>query len=620
MNLHVLLPVAALLCAAGCADPSADRVPPPATDPHSHARQGEVAVTHITLDLTADFVTRRLHGSAVLTLQQRSGADSVVMDADGLEIDSVVLDDGTPATWRVGEPVPAVPGRPLIIRINRTTAHVLIRYTTGPDAPALQWLTPDQTTARKHPFLYTQSQALLARSWIPCQDNPSVRVTYDARVTVPAGLLALMSAGNQPALRPDGVYTFRMPHPIPSYLIALAVGDLTFRPLGARSGVYAEPAVVDTAAWEFADVERMMEATERLYGPYRWDRYDILVLPPAFPYGGMEHPMLTFATPTLLAGDRTLVSTIAHELAHSWSGNLVTNAHWRDFWLNEGFTTYLERRIVEELYGREFAEVQYVLYGQEVRRTVAQLGADHPDTRLQVDLTGRDPDEALTDIQYEKGALFLRLCEETVGREQWDAFLRSYFDTYAFQPMTTEGFEAYLDRRLLAENSAARSAIDPGAWIHGPGIPPNAPAPSAPILETVAAEAARFLEGTHAAELRTDGWSSNAWIHFLRNLPDSLPAARIAELDLRFRFTSSGNAELLVVWLAKAVMAGYAPALPVVDAFLTRVGRARLLDPLYRALLTTPEGARHARELYARARSGYHAVTQRTLDALMTPP
>ena len=347
----------------------------------------------------------------------------------------------------------------------------MVEFATGSDARALQWLEPAQTTGER--FLFTQSQPILARSWIPCQDSPAVRHTYQATVRVPPELLALMSAENPTERSPDGVYTFVMPQPVPSYLIALAVGDLEFRPLGERAGVYAEPAVVEAAAWEFADTERMMEAAERLYGPYRWGRYDLLVLPPSFPYGGMENPRLTFATPTILAGDRSLVTLVAHELAHSWSGNLVTNATWDDIWLNEGFTVYFEMRIDEELYG---TDITAMLQRQGRRNLEAELAnLDERDTWLEADMAGRDPEEGAVLVPYEKGSLFLCLLERTVGRERFDAFLADYFDRFAFRSMDTATFLAHLRAELLEPAGIADADIDLEAWVHGPGLPTNAP-------------------------------------------------------------------------------------------------------------------------------------------------
>ena len=286
-----------------------------------------------------------------------------------------------------------------------------------------------------------------------------------------------MSAENPTAVNAEAVYSFAMPHPVPSYLLALAVGELEFRPLGGspRAGVYAEPPVVEKAAAEFADTEKMIAAAEALYGPYRWGRYDLLVLPPSFPFGGMENPRLTFATPTIIAGDRSLVSLVAHELAHSWSGNLVTNATWNDFWLNEGFTTYFEMRIMEAVYGREHSEMLAALAHQDLADAVAEAGATSPDTHLRLNLAGRNPDEGVTSIPYDKGYFFLRLIEETVGREAWDAFLRGYFDTFAFQSMDTDGFLAYLREKLLAGRPGVEEKLQIAAWVDGPGIPANCP-------------------------------------------------------------------------------------------------------------------------------------------------
>jgi len=418
-----LLLVAGLAALVGCtaADRNASRQ---RTDPHSFARPDEVAVEHLELDLAVDFERRTIEGSVSLRLDRRGDTGTLLLDTRDLEIRRVVLEPGgAPAAFRLGAERPFL-GRPLAIELAADTAAVRIDYATRPEASGLLWLEPRQTASGRRPFLLTQSQSIHARSWLPCQDTPAVRTTYDATVRVPPGLMALMSAENPTATHPDGVYTFRMPQAIPSYLLALAVGEIAFRPIDERSGVYAEPALLEPAFWELQSIPAMMAAAERLYGPYRWGRFDLIVLPPSFPFGGMENPRLTFASPTILAGDRSLVSLVAHELAHSWSGNLVTNASWNDVWLNEGFTTYLELRIMEEIAGGDHAEMLARLGVQNLRAAIVEFGAEAPDTRLHVDLAGRDPDDGFSDIAYEKGSLFARLLEEQVGRERWDRFLR----------------------------------------------------------------------------------------------------------------------------------------------------------------------------------------------------
>ncbi|HYX20911.1 MAG TPA: M1 family aminopeptidase/hydrolase, partial [Thermoanaerobaculia bacterium] len=403
--------------------------PRPPRDPHSHARPDEVRMRHVALDLDVDFSERRLSGSATLELERVDPAASRVhLDTRGLSIERAESGDGTrwsPAAHELGSADPIL-GAGLSVVLPAGHDRVRIFYATSPKASGLQWLEPAQTAGRRHPFLFSQSQAIHARSWVPVQDTPAVRITYEAVVRTPPELVALMGAAGNTTGERGGTYRFSMPQRIPAYLMAIAAGDIAFASLGPRSGVYAEPSVVARASAEFSDTERMMAAAERLYGPYRWDRYDILVLPPSFPFGGMENPRLTFATPTVLAGDKSLVALIAHELAHSWSGNLVTNATWSDFWLNEGFTTYIERRIVEEVYGADAAAMEAVLGRQDLEDELDRL--DDRDEILHIDLAGRDPDEGATRLPYEKGALLLRSIEELYGRARFDDFLRGYFD------------------------------------------------------------------------------------------------------------------------------------------------------------------------------------------------
>jgi leukotriene-A4 hydrolase len=575
--------------------------------PHSFARPDEVAVSDLALDLKVDFAVKRLTGTATLTLDRRVATAPLYLDTAGLEISDITSVDGTKLTFEFGEPRGNL-GRSLKVSLPAGVTKVCIRYATSPTAAALQWLAPEQTTDKKYPFLFTQSQAILARTWVPCQDTPAVRLTYSARIEVPAELMAVMSAANPQAKNDRGVYEFQMQQPIPSYLLALAVGDIHFQKVGPRSGVYAEPSVLAKAAWELADTERMIEAAEKLYGPYRWDRYDVIFLPSSFPFGGMENPRLTFATPTILAGDRSLVALIAHELAHSWSGNLVTNATWNDFWLNEGFTVYFEQRIMEAVYGRPYAEMLAQLALADLKDEIQTL--DGRDTWLKLDLSGRNPDEGMTSIAYDKGYFFLRMLEETVGREKWDAFLRGYFDKHAFQSMTTEGFVAYLQANL-------GPAVELEPWIYGPGLPGNCPVVQTGELVGVEAAAASFLTGTAPSQLSTKDWTTHHWLHFLRSLPAPLATKQMQSLDDAFQFTKSGNAEIAHDWLLHVIAAKYEPGMAKLESFLTSQGRRKFLKPLYSKLAETPEGRQLAKRIYQRARPTYHAVSSQSIDELL---
>jgi aminopeptidase N len=582
----------------------------------------------VALDLRVAFDERRVIGRATLTIERAVGARHLVLDVHNLDVQAVRGTSGGLLSYSIGAE-DLVLGSPLTIDLPDDLSRLTIDYATRPDAAALQWLSPGQTAGRRQPFRFSQGPASLTRTWIPTQDSPGIRQTYSARVVVPQGLRAVMSAE---ALSGDGVavddgvaFEFRLDKPVPPYLMALAVGELSFRALGPRSGVYAEPATIDAAAFEFADVEQMIDAAESLLGPYLWGRYDVLVLPPAFPFGGMENPLVTFATPTILAGDRSLVSLVAHELAHSWSGNLVTNATWRDFWLNEGFTTYVERRIMETLYGRAHAEMLAVLARQELHEEIARLGGPvSRDTILHVDLEGRDPDEGATRIPYEKGAALLTLLEHQLGRERFDRFLRAYFEHFAFQSIDTATFLDYARTHLLNEprpvggtyGSADETSLR--NWIFEPGLPSSAITPRSALLETVAAEARRFSGGTPAANLPSHHWTTQEWLYFLASLPDSPSEAQLSDLDSTFDLSSRRNSEVLFAWLRMAIRHRYEPAMPAVERFLTEQGRRKFLRPLYEDLMATDWGAATARRVYAQARPGYHAVATSVLDSIVS--
>jgi aminopeptidase N len=599
-------------------------VPAPAAttrDIHSYARPDEARVTHVALDLRADFATRTLSGQAALSLQRAADAKEVVLDTRDLTIESVAAANGQTLAFSLGKSDRFL-GQPLVVQLPAGVDGIVIRYKTSPDAAALQWLEPSQTAGKQHPYLYSQGQAILTRTWIPTQDSPGIRQTYAARLVVPRPLRAVMSAEQ---LTPDGVdvpegrrFEFRLTNPIPPYLIALAVGDIGFRAESQRTGVYTEPSALDAAAGEFVDLERMVGAAESLLGPYRWGRYDLLVLPPSFPFGGMENPRLTFATPTIIAGDRSLVTLVAHELAHSWSGNLVTNATWSDFWLNEGVTTYVESRIMEAIYGKERADMLLVLQQRELADEITRLGgAGAPDTILHIDLQGRDPDEGMTQIPYDKGAALLRLLEQTYGREKFDAYLRAYFDRHAFQSITSDVFLADVRANLTSADPAREKTLKLDEWIFKPGLPDNAPVVRSTRLDAVEQQARAFAGGSPASSLVTKDWVTQEWQHFLEVLPDSLTRAQLDDLDRTLHLTSRGNSEILFSWLRIAIEHRYEPAFPALERFLTSQGRRKFLRPLYEDLMKTDWGKPVARRIYETARPLYHAVSRQTLDVIV---
>lgn len=595
--------------------------PEAARDVHSFARPEHVRVRHVSLDLDVDFGRKRLSGTAMLTVERTSNDRSqpLKLDSRGLQIEAVETStdgkDFVPGRFELGKESQPL-GAPLTIPLPEAAKLVRIRYATGPNASGLQWLEPVQTGGKKQPFLFTQSQAIHARSWIPVQDSPGVRVTYDARIKIPPGLLAVMSADNNPENPRTGEHRFKMEQPIPAYLIALAVGDLAFAPLGPRTGVYAEPSFVKAAADEFRDLESMMTATEGLYGPYRWGRYDVLVLPPSFPFGGMENPRLTFVSPTVIAGDRSLVALLAHELAHSWSGNLVSNATWRDFWLNEGFTVYLERRIVEQVFGKKRAAMESVLGRQSLQRELARLKP--ADQILHVELSGRDPDEGLTDVPYEKGAIFLTFVESLVGREKFDAFLKAYFDRFAFQSITTADFLKHLDEQLLAGDSRKADRARVRLWINEPGLPPDAPAPRSEALDAAVKQASDWSERRKSAkDISSADWSTHEWLAFLTALPNAVPPERMKELDDAFGFTQRGNSEIAFQWLLLSIRHGYEPAFPRLEQFLVSQGRRKFLTPLYEELVKTPAGKERAKAIFDKARKNYHPIASSSVEAIV---
>ena len=591
-----------------------------APDPHSFANFQQVRTRHLVLDLAVDFTRQQLTGYAEHQLERLDPSiNRLVLDSRHLKITTVTFtNDGVhwqKAAYLLGIE-DALKGQPLTIQLQNNTKAVRVYYQTTPQASGLQWLTAAQTSEKKQPFLFSQSQAIHARSWIPLQDTPANRITYQARIKTPADLLAVMSADNSANFNRNGDYQFDMPQPLPSYLIALAVGDLHFKAMSADTGVYAEKLWLDRATAEFSDTQKMMDAANQLFGKYPWKRYDLLVLPSSFPFGGMENPRLSFVTPTIITGDKSLISLVAHELAHSWSGNLVTNATWRDLWLNEGFTSYVENRIMEQVYGTDRAVMEQALSVQGLKGELTELAAN--DSILHIDLQGRDPDEAFSGVPYVKGQLFLMFLEQKFGRERFDPFVKNYFDHFAFQSITTDAFISYLKQNLLQKYPGVVSDAEIQEWIFSPGLPASTPNPVSDAFDKVAAHRDSWLASKASlADLPTDGWTLHEWLYFINNLPLDIAPEQMAQLDTAFDFTHSTNAEVAHAWYLLALKTGYQEIAAPLEQYLINIGRRKLIIPLYKQLATTPEGLAFARAVFAKARPGYHPLAQGSVDELL---
>lgn len=581
-------------------------------DPHSHFDDGQPRARHLELELQLDFDARRVVGRATLVFAE-AGSGVIDLDSDGLEVEAIRDQDGMELAYALGDP-DAVLGRRLRVELGSAVTRVVIEYRTAAAAVGLQWLSPEQTAGGAQPFVFSQFQAIHARSVVPLQDSPSARVTFEAVLTVPESLVAVMAAGaatEEPAVQSGTrVFRFEMPQAIPPYLIAFAAGDLVSRELSDRSRIWAEPSVVEGAAHEFAEVEAMMATAEAMFGAYDWDRYDLLVLPPSFPYGGMENPRLTFLTPTVIAGDRSLTDVIAHELAHSWTGNLITNANADHFWLNEGATTWAERRIVEALHGEEAVTLAWAIGEQGLAAAFERFGPDSPLTRLRTDLRGGSPDDVYSIVPYEKGARFLALLERLAGRDRFDAFTRRYIERYRFSSITTEEFVSFLDEELPGVADEAQVH----AWVYEPGMPDNAPRFESTRLEALIDLGAGFGSERRPEASEIAGWSPAEMLVYLQHVPRPLSAEGCAWLDEHLALMGRGNYELLVEWLTIAAASDYEPAFERIGEVLVAVGRMKYVRPLYEALGGHPRTRALARGVYERAAPGYHELSRRAAE------
>lgn len=615
MNTPKVLASLIVLVMMGCAQPKEKEeviVYNYVEEPHSYAKPNNAFVEHLDLDITVDFENEIISGKATYDIVNNNSTQ-IVLDSKYLDIESVQA-DGKETEFSLGAK-DKILGQPLTIAITKDTKKIEITYATTKKSEALQWLKPEQTADKTKPFLFTQGQAILTRTWIPIQDSPQIRLTYEAKVQVPKDLLAVMSAENPKEKNETGLYHFQMKQSIPSYLIALAVGDLSYRAISERTGVYAEKSMLNKAFEEFSDMGKMVSAAENLYGDYVWGQFDVIVLPPSFPFGGMENPRLTFATPTVIAGDKSLTSLVAHELAHSWSGNLVTNSTWNDFWINEGFTVYFEMRIMEALYGKERADMLALISRQDLDDELENLKNTPNSTKLKLNLKGENPDDGMNSIAYDKGYLFLRTLEEAAGRDQFDTFLKEYFKGHAFSTMTTEMFVTYLDANLLEKNQISFNTDE---WINQPGIPENHAVVTSEKFRNVEQVLQEFIATDTFNKEATTDWTPQEWVHFIRNFPPTITVEQMKALDSTLDLTNSSNSYIQMVWYEQAINHDYhgQNVDTKIAEFLNSVGRRWYVETIFKAFKRNNR-MEDALKIYETSRKGYHSVTSNTIDDLL---
>ena len=596
---------------------STSKTPPIPFNKYTSSYSNFDSVTCTKLDWTAkvDFEKKQITATAVWHFKNTTQAPNIRLDAYDLTIHKVVV-NGREVKFFLSQ-FNEEYGSGLSIPLSSDDSIVSIDYTTGSKAKALQWLNPEQTAGKIKPYLFTQCESIQARSLVPCQDVPAIRITYKADVQVPKGMLALMSAKNPIEKNPSGNYQFEMELPVPSYLIALAVGDIEYKAIDARSGVYTEPVLLEKAANELSDIPQMMQAAESICGPYRWGKYDVLVAPPSFPIGGMENPRLTFSTPTIIAGDKSLVSLIAHEMAHSWSGNLVTNSNWKDIWLNEGYTTYFERRIMEKVSGKSYNDMLWELGYQDMLSDFETFGINHADTKLCLDLNGRNPENAFSNIPYEKGAIFLKTLEENCGRTKFDKYLNEYFNSYAFQSMNTELALKFMDQKLFDGDTLFRNKLKVREWIYGPGLPDNF-VPTNPS-RFIAVDSLRisFEKTGIISSVELKNWTTHEWLHFLRKLVRPQSLSSMTYLDQNFNLSKSQNSEIAAEWFKLSIASNYAIAYPEMEKFLSKVGRKKFLEPLYGEMKKSKENSEMAQLIFAASKKNYHPLTAIKIGKLL---
>ena len=582
----------------------------------------QIRVTSMALDWMLDFPTKMIMGSVRYSAIVLATTKLIVLDTRDLSIRRVFSPStGQEIPFTLGPEVGPC-GQALEIQFGTLTegqvVEFAVSYMTSPGSTALCWMTPEQTDNGTLPYLFSQCQAIHARSMLPCQDTPMVRCPYTAKVTHPSEFCVVMSAlvKGQETVGDRVVTSYEQPKPIASYLIAIAAGDLVKVDISPRCAVYCDPTMRQSVTYEFADMEKYLTVAEDIAGPYEWGRYDVLVLPLSFPYGGMENPCMTFASPTIITGDRTMMDVIAHEISHSWTGNSVAPETWEDFWLNESFTVMLERKITSRIHGEKFFDMAAINGWQHLRDDVMRYGETHPYTALRPNLTGVDPDDSFSSVPYEKGFNLLCDIQRRVGVKPFETWLHKYIQDHKDRNVNTDLMVAHLQEHF-ANSPTVFDGIDWHLWFDCPGMPPVIPGFDVSMLDAVQATVARWAEvgyNTTEKARETSQWHHQQMVIMVQTLAESpipLTASQLLRLDHDFNFTNgSNNADILLVWLSMCIKAKCTFHEGRLVNFL-RIGRMKYARPLYRTLFSVAPDK--AQKIFQQMRPKYHNIAQKMI-------
>lgn len=551
----------------------------------SFTNADQVTTTHAEIHLQLDFPTKLVHGTVTYQfVSLTDGLTRVILDTKHLIIKSIQ----SVQSWTMGQTHEVI-GTPLIIELSSPVAahqqfKLSIDYQTTDKCTALTWMSPSNTSGKKHPFCFTQCEAIHCRTLLPVQDSPQVKFTIDYSIvvnepyTVAAGAI-FKNIVDQPNNKRAFLSSLKIP--IPAYLVAFAAGNIVSQEIGPRSKVYCEPEILEASVYEFGETETFLSTAESLLTPYEWEEYNILVLPGSFAYGGMENPTLTFMTPTLIAGDRSLTSTVGHEIAHSWTGNLVTNRNWEHFWLNEGFTVYVERKILERMFGVPVAHMHGLVGRKGLQEAVDFYGADSNFTRLNLDLGDIDPDDAFSRVPYEKGYTFLMVLQQKVGEDRFLAFLRDYINRFRLVTVTSDDFVEMFGRYF------PEIQVDWQTWLRGTGMAIEYPE----LDDSLEQQVNQMYETVKQPEYQFTGEEVNGWrvdqtVMLLEKCcAEVMPHYR--QMGVMLHFNSSKNYEIKYRWVRIVIQLNMVENFDQIRYFLTSQGRMKYVRPIYRLLIQT---------------------------------